>query len=89
MDFVLTGVFAAHTERLPSVIATALQYGYEVWIKTLTTNYRSIHGVPKEHLDLMKASFMTEKELKKTLRGNKSIHFGIMSGNYPLAHLCK
>ena len=87
MDFVLTGVFAAHTERLPSVIGTALQYGYEVWIKTLTTNYRSIHGVPKEHLDLMKASFMTEKELKRTLGGNKSIHYGIMSGNYPLAHL--
>lgn len=86
-DFVTTGVFAAHTERLSSVIETALQYGYEVYIKTLTDSHGSIHGVPKEHLDAMKASFVLEQELKRTYRDEKKVHFGLMPKKYPLAHL--
>ncbi len=85
-DFVTTGVFSAHTERLSTVIETALQYGYEVFIKSLTTNYGSIHGVPKEHLDAMKESFLPERELKKMYKNEVNVHFGLMPKNYPLEH---
>lgn len=86
MDFILTGVFSAHTERLGDVISIALSAGYDVYIKTLRSNYGSIHGVPKEHLDAMKESFLPEKALKKMYAGIAQIHFGLMPKHYPLAH---
>lgn len=88
-DFVTTGVFAAHTERLSAVIDTALQNRYEVYIKSLSTNYGSVHGVPKEHLDSMRKSFLPEKELRKMYKDEPHVHFGLMSTRYPLAHLKK
>ena len=87
MDFVVTGVFSAHTERLGSVIETARKNGYEVWIKTLTSNYGSVHAVPKDHFMSMKASFVGDKELKETFADDKAVHFGSMKSDYPLAHL--
>lgn len=91
VDFVATGVFAAHTERLQETIAKALKYNYDVFIKTLTTQFNGIHAVPKEHFDAMKANFLPEKELKKIYPSEKypQIHFGLMDKGMELAHLKK
>lgn len=91
LDFVVTGVFAAHTERLSYVIDMAIVSGYEVYIKTLTTQYKGIHAVPKEHFNAMKASFMPEEELKKLYPRKKfpQVHFGLMGKGMTLEHLKK
>jgi predicted ABC-type ATPase len=84
-DFVLTGVFAAHTERLEYCIRQALDFGYDVYIKTLTANHGNVHNVPKAHLDAMKAAFVSESELKKKYRRNTHVHFGLMPRKLNLA----
>ena len=78
MDFVLTGVFAAHTERLDKAIRAGLDNGYDIWIKTLTKNYGNIHGVPEAHLEAMRNAFLSEHKLKRIYAGNKHVHFGLM-----------
>ena len=85
-DFVTTGVFAAHTERLDKVIEAGLVYGYEVYIKTLTTDFGSLHGVPQEHLKAMAEAFVSERELKRRYGKYTRVHFGLMPNRYPLAH---
>ncbi len=89
VDFVATGVFAAHTERLQETIARALKYKYDVYIKTLTTQFKGIHAVPKEHFDAMKANFLPEKELKKMYprKDFPQIHFGLMDKGMELVHV--
>ena len=89
VDFVVTGVFSAHTERLDKVIGLALFYGYDVYIKTLTTKYKGIHAVPKDHFQAMKDNFMTEKELKRLYNRKEypHVHFGLMDKGMELAHL--
>ena len=77
MDFVVTGVFAAHTERLANTISAGVDYGYDIYIKTLTKNYGNIHEVPEEHLKAMRDSFVSERELKHIYRV-KGLHFGLM-----------
>ena len=89
LDFVVTGVLAAHTERLDEVIETGILYGYDIYIKTLTSQHKTIHGVPERHLDGMRKSFTPEKELRKRYEKNKQVHFGLMPTKYPLAHLIK
>lgn len=79
IDFVITGVFAAHTERLQHCIDQALLNGYEVYIKTLKNDFGNIHNVPKAHLDAMRAAFVSDRELKEKYKGCKRIHFGLMS----------
>lgn len=80
MDFVVTGVFAAHTERLEKTIQAGLDNGYDVYVETLNTDFGNIHNVPQEHLDAMKAAFVSERELKSKYKGNKRVHFGVMDG---------
>ena len=80
MDFVVTGVFAAHTERLEKTIQAGLDNGYDVYVKTLNTDFGNIHNVPQEHLDAMKAAFVSERELKRKYKGKKRVHFGVMDG---------
>lgn len=89
MDFVVTGVLAAHTERLDEVVETANHYGYDIYIKTLTSQYKGIHGVPKEHFEGMKKAFCSENDLKIKYKKLKRVHFGLMPTKYPLAHLQK
>lgn len=81
MDFVVTGVFAAHTERLEKTIQAGLDNGYEVYIKTLTSNYGNIHNVPQAHLNAMKLCFVPEKRLKDKYSDRQDVHFGLMSDN--------
>lgn len=87
VDFVATGVFAAHTERIRETIAIALDYGYDVYVKTLTTQYKGIHGVPKVHFDAMKSSFVPEEDLINVYKHNTRVHFGLMDKGMELAHL--
>lgn len=78
MDFVVTGVFSAHTERLWTTVKTALDAGYEVYIKTLNADYGNIHNVPHEHLDAMRAAFVSDRQLRREYAGNNHVHFGLM-----------
>ena len=91
MDFVATGVFAAHTERLAFAIQCASDWGYDVYVKTLTSQYKGIHAVPQEHFDAMKASFLSERKLKGmfTAKGYPHLHFGLMDKGMELVHLKK
>ena len=81
MDFVVTGVFAAHTERLEYCIQMALDAGYDVYIKTLTANFGNVHNVPQAHLDAMRAAFVSEDNLKVKYRRFKHVHFGLMDNH--------
>lgn len=75
MDFIVTGVFAANTERFDRVIRTARDFGYEVYVKTLTHDYGNIHNVPQKTLDSMKAAFVDENELAKRYSRYKNVYF--------------
>lgn len=87
MDFVVTGVFAAHTERLGKTIAAALGRGYEVWVKTLTSRYGDVHGVPKAHYNAMKRDFLSERRLRQLHKGIPNLHFGLMPKTEPVAKI--
>lgn len=89
MDFVATGVFAAHTERLAHAINCGIAYGYDVYVKTLTNRYKGIHAVPEEHYNAMKEAFMSERALKRMYPHEDfpRVHFGLMSKGMALAHL--
>ena len=87
-DFVVTGVFSAHTERLQDTIELACSKGYEVYVKTMTSKYKSIHAVPKAHYDSMKKDFVSENTLKNFYKDEPQIHFGLMPMEYQLAHIC-
>lgn len=83
MDFVVTGVFAAHTERLKDTIIAGLINGYEVYIKTLHSDFGNIHNVPSDHLNSMKKDFVSERYLRQIYSANininfKHVHFGLM-----------
>lgn len=88
LDFVVTGVFAAHTERLVNTINCGRKYGYDIYIKTLTTQYKGIHAVPKAHYNAMKESFISDKTLRQMyqLWDSQTIHFGLMGKGMKLAH---
>lgn len=79
MDFVVTGVFAAHTERLEKTIQSGLDNGYDVYVKTLRSDFGNVHKVPEAHLKAMRDCFVEEKELKAKYKGVSTIHFGLMS----------
>ena len=87
MDFVLTGVFAAHTERLDKVIQIGIDHGYDVYVHTLIDSHGSVHGVPEEHLNAMRESFVNEEQLKESYADKAMVHFGLMDNEYPLAHV--
>ena len=87
MDFVVTGVFAAHTERLDFVIAAGLARRYDVYIKTLTSQHKGVHAVPEEHFKAMKAAFVPHAELCEKYAEYPHVHFGLMPTKYPLEHL--
>ena len=91
VDFVATGVFAAHTERLRETISRALKWDYDVYIKTLTTQFKGIHAVPEEHFNAMKESFVPDRQLRQLYPswGFPQIHFGLMGKGMELAHLKK
>lgn len=76
MDFVVTGVFPAHTGRLCNVVKMAKECHYEVFIKTLANDFGNIHKVPQDHLDGMRRNFATDEELKKHY--GDTVTFGLM-----------
>lgn len=86
-DFVLTGVFSAHTERLDYAVKMALANGYEVWITTLTSKYEGIHAVPDSDYNAMKSSFVSSEILRKQYSGFPDVHFELMPHGLELAHV--
>ena len=89
MDFVVTGVFAAHTERLDKTIEAAQERGYEVWVKTLTSRYGDVHGVPKPHYATMKHVFLSDRRLRQLYSGTPNLHFGLMPKTAPVAKIAE
>ena len=87
IDFVLTGVFSAHTERLDFAVKMALANGYEVWITTLTSKYDGVHAVPECDYKAMKESFASDTELRRRYAGFKDVHFDLMPQGLELAHV--
>lgn len=81
IDFVVTGVFAAHTERLERVVSTALRNGYEVYLHTQTAQYKGTHNVPQGTFESMKRHFISEQELKSIYSkvDFPNIEFGLMN----------
>ena len=81
-DFVLTGVFAGHTERLGAAVSAALAHGYEIWIHTLPKRWKDVHGVPPEHLRAMEAHFLPENALRERFAHIADVHIGLMPDGY-------
>lgn len=78
-DFVATGVFTAHTERLDTAISSALGHGYEVWVKTLESDYGNVHGVSEADLESMRERFVPDSRLREMYSGESRVKFGLMA----------
>lgn len=86
-DFVVTGVFGTMYGRLEKTIQIATCWDYDIFIKTRTRRFKSVHAVPEEVLNDMAAAFLLDEELKYFLRENPNerVHFGLMSSALPIA----
>jgi hypothetical protein len=65
-DLAITGVFC----KLSSInhyIYTALEHGYDVYIKTLTTDFGNIHNVPLDTMEMFRRNFVDEETLKEEI----------------------
>lgn len=82
IDFVVCGVFSAHTENLDKFVEFALESGYEVWIETAGGNYQNVHGVKAEDLTAMKAAFKSHAEIVAQYRETPGVKFGVMPTRY-------
>lgn len=82
-DFAILGVFARIKSFVPHIVY-ALDHNYEVYIKTLTTQYKTIHNVPEETMKMFKDHFVSEYDLKEMVnsiydyRIRSKIHFDDM-----------
>ena len=66
-DFSICGVFAEF-KSFYDYINIAVVFGYDVYIKTLNTQYENIHNVPKEAIEIFKSKFITDKHIKCLLQ---------------------
>lgn len=73
-DFAISGVFG-RPHSILGHIYRAEDYGYDVYIKTLTTQYPNIHNVPKETIQMFKDNFLTEEQLKETFKTFQHIFY--------------
>ena len=73
-DFAITGVFGRPFTML-SHIARAEDYGYEVYIKTLTAQYQNIHNVPEDTIKMFKENFISEETLKETFKTYQNVFY--------------
>ena len=71
-DFAITGVFGRPFSMLGH-IARAEDYGYDVYIKTLTTQYPNIHNVPEETIQMFKDNFLTEEQVKEHFKTYQNV----------------
>ena len=78
VDFVVAGVFAAHTEELSPFIALARACGYDVWIETLPERGENVHGCAAEDLAAMRRAFPPDNELRSRYRDAPDVYFGRM-----------
>lgn len=82
IDFVICGVFAAHTENLDRFVEFALESGYEVWIETAGGNWQNTHGVRPADLAAMAADFKPHSEIVEQYRETPGVKFGVMSTRF-------
>jgi len=73
-DFAITGVFGRPYSML-NHIYRAEENGYDVYIKTLTSQYPNIHNVPKETIQMFKNNFLSEEQLKETFKSFQHVHY--------------
>jgi hypothetical protein len=81
-DICLTGVFG-RPKTFIYYIANALQMQYQVYIKTITTQYQNIHNVPLDTLAKFKQYFATEYEVKLYLASYNINNNDIIYGDMP------
>ena len=86
-DFVVTGVFAGHSEHLGKTIRYALENGYEVFVMTLNGNFGNRHACREEDLAAMRADFKPERELMVEYKEEPDVHFGSMPSGYTIEPL--
>ena len=63
-DFALCGVFGTF-KNIIKHICNAKDHGYEIYIKTLKTQFECVHNVPKEAIQRFHKTFMEDDEIKK------------------------
>ena len=77
-DFALCGVFGTF-KNIINHICNARDHGYEIYIKTLKTQFECVHNVPKEAIQRFHETFMEDDEIKKCLEQyGFNVHFGDM-----------
>jgi len=82
-DLCLSGVFGRFSSLTDHIITAAIA-DYDIYIKTLTTQYETIHNVPEETMKMFRAHFLPEEELIKTIetiytgKSLERFHFGDM-----------
>lgn len=82
-DFVLTGVFCKYNS-IEKHIFNALKNNYDIYIKTLTTDYGNIHNVPKSTIEMFKNNFENEKDFNLNAEFNISKFNMAMKKDYGL-----
>lgn len=82
-DFCISGVFGRFSTMNNHIIAASYA-DYDIYIKTLTTQYQTIHNVPEATMKMFRDNFLSEKKLIEIFNGlytNKDLkrfHFGDM-----------
>lgn len=89
MDIVCPSVYPKLSGRLETVLDSAFNWGYDVYIHTmpLDVNYGSLHNVPAEVLLSMRRGFESDEMLWDKLGGRyayahleNELRFGLMPG---------
>lgn len=87
IDLVVSGVLPDASGDLGVIICYACEFGYEVYIKTLTQNLGNIHACREIDLEKMRRAFVDDNTLRLQFRGiyplraewfDTCVHYGLM-----------
>ena len=87
IDLVVSGVFTSARGSLGTIVGYACEFGYEVYIKTLTSDFGNVHACRESDLAKMRASFTDDFTILSQLRElfplrvewlDSCVHFAIM-----------
>jgi hypothetical protein len=82
-DVCLTGIFGRLLSINEYIYLAALHNDYDVYIKTLTTQYGNIHNVPEVAIEAYKNHFVPHCELMKILKKDPLIKDNIFDTDMP------
>lgn len=87
VDLVVAGVMPSASGILGAIVGYACEFGYRVYIKTLTTDFGNIHNVRECDLENMRRAFRDELDIREQLRIifplrvewlDTCVHYGLM-----------